>query len=178
MQTPRFDAGWMRGVSIQATIKTLRRSLQLIHRMRPVHKKSNWSQRKKKSTVVRNTPEQKATCEHWQFQVRFTGCFLPSGWYKLENKTSMDLIRIGLRAGEFHSCLRKEQLTDLTKRQRCNADQASTKGKTAISEILYVHWPRKNVLIRSSVILHISRICISISSDKAGFQVSQCVSQP
>ena len=90
----------------------------------------------------------------------------------------MDLIRIGLRAGEFNSCLRKGQLTDLTKRQSCNADHASTKGKTAISEILYVALDQKNVLIRSSVILQVSRICISISSAKAGFQVSQCVSQP
>ena len=55
----------------------------------------------------------------------------------------MDLIRIGLRAGEFNSCLRKGQLTDLTKRQSCNADHASTKGKTAISEILYVALAQK-----------------------------------
>ena len=50
----------------------------------------------------------------------------------------MDHIRIGLRAGEFHSRLRKEQLTDLTKRQRRNADHASTKGNTVISEIPYI----------------------------------------
>ena len=50
----------------------------------------------------------------------------------------MDHIRIGLRAGEFNSCLRKGQLTDLTKRQRRNADHASTKGKTVISEIPYI----------------------------------------
>ena len=55
----------------------------------------------------------------------------------------MDLIRIGLRAGEFNSCLRKGQLTDLTKRQSCNADHASTKGKTTISEILYVALAQK-----------------------------------
>ena len=55
----------------------------------------------------------------------------------------MDLIRIGLRAGEFHSCLRKEQLTDLTKRQRRNADHASTKGKTVISEIPYIALAKK-----------------------------------
>lgn len=50
----------------------------------------------------------------------------------------MDLIRIGLRAGEFNSYLRKGQLTDLTKRQSRNADHASTKSKTAVSEILYI----------------------------------------
>ena len=50
----------------------------------------------------------------------------------------MDLIRIRLRSGEFNSCLREEQLTDLTKRQSCNADHAGTKGKTVISEIPYI----------------------------------------
>ena len=55
----------------------------------------------------------------------------------------MDLIRIRLRSGEFNSCLREEQLTDLTKRQSCNADHASAKGKTAISEIPYIALAKK-----------------------------------
>ena len=50
----------------------------------------------------------------------------------------MNRIRIGLRSGEFYACLRKEQLTELTKRQRYDTDLARTKGKTVVFKIPHI----------------------------------------
>ena len=57
----------------------------------------------------------------------------------------MDLLRFDIRSGKNYIRLRKKELTNLTKRQRCDTDSALTKSKTVAFNLLYVTLIKKKV---------------------------------